>query len=63
MESNLNSTGIFLAVSSALNPKAFCGYIISVLLLGVSVGFFFKDIIKKWTGYPFKGISKDLNVR
>jgi hypothetical protein len=32
---------------SILDPKAFCGYIASVLLLGTGVGFFFGGIIEK----------------
>ena len=47
MENSLNATNILLAISSVLNPKAFCSYITSVLLSGVGVGFLFKDIIEK----------------
>ena len=38
---------MLLVVLSTLNPKAFCGRITSVLLLGVGVGFLFGDIIEK----------------
>ena len=38
---------MLLAVSSALDPKAFGGYIASVLLSGVGVGFLFRGIIEK----------------
>jgi len=54
---------MLLAVSSTLNPKAFYGYIASVLPLGIGIGFLFKGIIENETGYPPKGISKDLNIR
>ena len=37
---------MLLAVSSTLDPKAFGGYIASVLLLGIGVGFLFRDIIE-----------------
>jgi hypothetical protein len=50
-------------VSSILDPKAFCGCIASILLLGVGVGFLFRGIVEKLTGYPPKGIGKDLNIR
>jgi len=38
---------MLLAVSSVLDPKAFCGCIASVLLLGIGVGFLFGGIIGK----------------
>ena len=38
---------MFLAVSPALDPEAFGGYIVSVLPLGVGVGFLFRGIIEK----------------
>ena len=47
MEGGLDSTSMFLAVSSILDPKAFSGYIISVLLLSIGVGFLFRGIIEK----------------
>jgi len=47
LEGGLDSTGVFLAVLSALDPKAFSSYIISVLPLGVGVGFLFRGIVEK----------------
>ena len=47
MENSLDSTNILLAVLSTLNPKAFSGYITSVLLLGTGIGFLFRGIIRK----------------
>ena len=38
---------MLLVVLSALDPKAFYGYIASVLLLGIGVGFLFRGIIEK----------------
>jgi len=38
---------VLLAVSSTLDPKAFCGCIASVLPLGIGVGFLFRGIVKK----------------
>jgi len=38
---------MLLAVSSALDPKAFYGCIASVLLSGVGVGFLFRGIVEK----------------
>jgi len=38
---------MLLAVLSILDPKAFYGYIASVLLLGIGVSFLFRDIIEK----------------
>jgi hypothetical protein len=38
---------VLLAVLSALDPKAFYSCIASVLLLGIGVGFLFRDIIEK----------------
>ena len=43
----LDSTSVLLAVSSTLDPKAFGGYIASVLPSGIGVGFLFKGIIEK----------------
>ena len=63
MESGLDFTSILLVVSSTLDPKVFSGCITSILLLGAGVGFLFRGIVENWTGYPLKGISKDLNVR
>ena len=45
MEGGLDSASIFLVVLSILDFKAFSGYIISVLLLSIGVGFLFRDII------------------
>jgi len=47
LEGGLDSASIFLAVLSTLDPKAFGGYIISVLLLGAGIGFLFRGIIEK----------------
>ena len=47
MEGSLDFTNILLVVLSVLNLKAFGGYIISVLLLGIGVGFLFRGIIEK----------------
>ena len=38
---------MLLAVSSILDPNAFCSYITSVLLLGIGVSFLFRGIIEK----------------
>jgi len=38
---------MLLAVSSILDPKAFYGYIASVLLLSIGAGFLFRGIIEK----------------
>ena len=38
---------MFLVVSPILDPKAFSGRIISVLPLGVGIGFLFRGIIEK----------------
>jgi hypothetical protein len=38
---------MLLVVSSTLNPKAFYGYIASVLSSGIGVGFLFRGIIEK----------------
>jgi hypothetical protein len=38
---------VLLVVLSILDPKAFYGYITSVLLLGIGVGFLFGGIIEK----------------
>ena len=43
----LDSTSMLLAVSSTLDPKAFSGYIASVLPSGVGVGFLFGGIVEK----------------
>ena len=47
MEGGSDSAGVFLAVLSALDPKVFSSYIVSVLQLGIGVGFLFGGIIKK----------------
>jgi len=47
LEGSLDSASIFLVVLSALDPKAFGGYIVSVLLLGAGVGFLFGGIMEK----------------
>jgi len=47
LEGGLDPTSIFLVVLSTLDPKAFSGYIISILTLGVGVGFLFRGIIEK----------------
>jgi len=47
LEGGLDFTSIFLAVLSALDPKAFGSYIISVLPSGAGVGFLFRGIIEK----------------
>jgi len=47
LEGDSDSAGVLLAVSSTLDPKAFCGRIASVLPLSAGVGFLFKGIIKK----------------
>ena len=44
---------MLLAVLSTLNSKAFGGYITSILLLGVGVGFLFKGIIEKLNRLSF----------
>ena len=59
----MDPTSILLAVLSTLDPKAFYGYIASVLPLGIGIGLLFRGIIKNLTSYPPKGISKDLNIR
>ena len=46
MEGSLNYAGVFLAVLSTLDPKAFGGYITSILPLSADIGFLFKGIIK-----------------
>ena len=38
---------MFLAVSPILDPKAFSGYIVSVLLSGIGVSFLFGGIVEK----------------
>ena len=43
----LDSASMFLVVSPTLDPKAFGGRIVSVLLLGVGVSFLFRGIIEK----------------
>ena len=53
MKGSLNSTSVFLIVLSVLNPKAFGGYIASVLPLGIGVGFLFKGIIEKLNQLSF----------
>jgi len=47
LEGGLDSASVFLAVSSALDPKAFGGCIISILPLGVGVSFLFRGIMEK----------------
>jgi len=47
LEGGLDSTGVFLVVLSALDPKAFGGCIVNVLPLGIGVGFLFRGIIEK----------------
>jgi len=47
LEGGSDSTGIFLAVLFTLDPKAFSGRIISILLLSIGVGFLFRGIIEK----------------
>ena len=53
MEGGLNSANVLLVVLSALNPKAFGGYITSILPLGIGVGFLFKGIIEKLNQLSF----------
>ena len=38
---------MLLVVSSALDPKAFCGRIAIILLSGIGIGFLFRGIIEK----------------
>jgi len=47
LEGGLDPAGIFLVVLFALDPKAFGGCIVSILLLGAGVGFLFRGIIEK----------------
>ena len=47
MEGGLDTTSVFLAVLSALDPEAFYSCIASILPLGAGVGFLFKGIMEK----------------
>ena len=53
MENSLDATSILLVVSSALDPKVFCGCIASILPSGAGVGFLFKGIIEKLNQLSF----------